>query len=94
MPKFANAVERALVLGEGELIRPEDLPETILESTPGAAAGPASAYHESVNAFKKRLILDALAQAGGNVTRAAERLDLNPTYLHRLMRNFDLKERG
>jgi transcriptional regulator with GAF, ATPase, and Fis domain len=92
--ELANAIERALVLGEGELIRPEDLPETILESTPGAAAGPVGTYQESVNAFKRRLILDALDQADGNVTRAAERLDLNPTYLHRLMRNFDLKERS
>jgi two-component system, NtrC family, response regulator HydG len=92
--ELANAIERALVLGDGELIRPEDLPETVLEAGPAVSAGPVGTYHDSVNAFKRRLILDALAQAGGNVTRAAERLDLNPTYLHRLMRNFDLKERG
>jgi transcriptional regulator with GAF, ATPase, and Fis domain len=91
--ELANAVERALVLGEGELIRPEDLPETVLEAGPAASAGPVGHYHESVNAFKRRLILDALDQAGGNVTKAAERLDLNPTYLHRLMRNLDLKDR-
>ncbi len=92
--ELANAIERALVLGDGELIRPEDLPETVLEAGPAVSVGPVGAYHDSVNAFKRRLLLDALAQAGGNVTRAAERLDLNPTYLHRLMRNFDLKERG
>jgi transcriptional regulator with GAF, ATPase, and Fis domain len=91
--ELANAIERALVLGEGELIRPEDLPETVLEAGPATAAGPVGAYHESVNVFKRRLILDALDQAGGNVTKAAERLDLNPTYLHRLMRNLDLKDR-
>ncbi|HYX25776.1 MAG TPA: sigma 54-interacting transcriptional regulator, partial [Thermoanaerobaculia bacterium] len=92
--ELANAIERALVLGEGELIRPDDLPETILESAPAASASPVGAYHDSVNAFKRRLILDALDQAGGNVTKAAERLDLNPTYLHRLMRNLDLKDRS
>jgi transcriptional regulator with GAF, ATPase, and Fis domain len=92
--ELANAVERALVLGESELIRPEDLPETVLEAVAGAAAGPVGAYHESVNAFKRRLLLDALDQAGGNITKAAERLDLNPTYLHRLMRNFELKDRS
>jgi len=91
--ELANAVERAVVLGEGELIRPEDLPETLLESAPAARGGvPVGKYHETVNAFKKRLILDALDQAGGNVTRAAELLDLNSTYLHRLIRNFDLKD--
>jgi transcriptional regulator with GAF, ATPase, and Fis domain len=89
--ELANAVERAVVLGEGELIRPEDLPETLLESTSAESGGPVGKYHDTVNGFKKRLILDALDQAGGNVTKAAELLDLNPTYLHRLIRNFDLK---
>ncbi|MFL6194252.1 MAG: helix-turn-helix domain-containing protein [Thermoanaerobaculia bacterium] len=46
-----------------------------------------------MNAFKQRLILDAIDLAGGNVSRAAELLDLNPTYLHRLIRNFELKDR-
>ncbi len=58
---------------------------------PGAPLGK---YHDIVNETKKRLILDAIGQAGGNITRAAELLDLNPTYLHRLIRNFDLKDRA
>jgi len=91
--ELSNAIERALVLGEGELIRPEDLPETVLETGPAASAGPVGHYHESVNAFKRRLILDALSQADGNVTRAAERLDVNPTYLHRLISNLGLRDR-
>jgi Nif-specific regulatory protein len=91
--ELANAIERALVLGEGELIRPEDLPETVLEAGPAASAGPVGHYHESVNAFKRRLIVDALAQADGNVTKAAEQLDLNPTYLHRLISNLELRDR-
>ena len=92
--ELANAIERAVVLGEGELIHPEDLPETVLEAVPSVEPGaPIGRYHDTVNDFKKRLILEAIEQAGGNVTRAAELLDLNPTYLHRLIRNFDLKDR-
>jgi Nif-specific regulatory protein len=91
--ELANAVERAVVLGEGELIHPEDLPETVLESAPAVdRTQPLGKYHDTVNAFKQRLILEAIAQAGGNISRAAELLDLNPTYLHRLIRNFDLKD--
>ncbi|HEY2292055.1 MAG TPA: sigma 54-interacting transcriptional regulator [Thermoanaerobaculia bacterium] len=95
--ELANAIERAVVLGEGELIRPEDLPETVLESAPaghGGNDGPVGKYHDSVSSFKQKLILDAIDQAGGSITRAAELLDLNPTYLHRLIRNFDLKNSG
>jgi transcriptional regulator with GAF, ATPase, and Fis domain len=90
--ELANAIERAVVLGEGELILPEDLPETVLETLPSLEPGaPIGKYHDTVSEFKKQLILDALEQESGNVTKAAELLDLNPTYLHRLIRNFELK---
>jgi len=88
--ELANAVERALVLGEGDLIRPEDLPETVLESG-GAPDASLGQYHETIQEAKKRLIRGAVADSGGNITRAAARLGLQPTYLHRLIRNLDLR---
>jgi Nif-specific regulatory protein len=90
--ELANAVERALVLGDGELILREDLPETLLEAAP-AADQAVTGYHDAVNAFKKGLLLDAIDRAGGNVAKAAAALGLNVTYLHRLIRNFELKDR-
>jgi transcriptional regulator with PAS, ATPase and Fis domain len=92
--ELANAVERAVVLGESELIRTEDLPETVLEAAP-AAGGPVTVtpYHETLNRTKQRLIVDAVEQAAGNVTRAAEALGLHPNYLHRLISNLGLRER-
>jgi transcriptional regulator with GAF, ATPase, and Fis domain len=93
--ELSNAIERAVVLGEGELIHPEDLPETVLEAVPSVEPGaPIGKYHDTVSAFKQRLIREAVEQSGGNITRAAELLDLNPTYLHRLIRNFDLRDRA
>jgi transcriptional regulator with GAF, ATPase, and Fis domain len=92
--ELANAVERALVLGEDDLIRPEDLPEAVLESAPERGRRvPVARYHDSVNESKKRLILSAVEQADGNVTRAAETLGLHPNYLHRLISNLGLRER-
>ena len=88
--ELANAVERAIVLGEDDLIRSEDLPEAVLE----AGAGPGTAvtrYHETLNETKKRLILAALAEAGGNVTKAGALLGLHPNYLHRLISNLGLR---
>jgi Nif-specific regulatory protein len=92
--ELANAVERALVLGEDDLIRPEDLPEAVLESAPERGGRvPVARYHDAVNESKKRLILSAVEQAQGNVTRAAETLGLHPNYLHRLISNLGLRER-
>jgi len=70
-------------------VRPEDLPEALLER---AAPDPeAKGYHQALNEKKKQLILEALAAAGGNVTQAADRLGLHPNYLHRLMSNLELR---
>jgi transcriptional regulator with PAS, ATPase and Fis domain len=88
--ELANAVERALVLGEGGLIRPEDLPETVLDSAPVSEVRLGD-FHEAVQETKKQLIRTAVAEASGNITKAAARLVLQPTYLHRLIRNLDLR---
>ncbi len=88
--ELANAIERAMVLGQGEHILPEDLPEAVLECPPTAGAEPTT-YHEAVNQAKRQLIRQALADSGGSVAEAARRLGLHRNYLHRLLRNLGLK---
>ena len=88
--ELENAIERAVVLGSGELILPEDLPEAILEAEPGPEAH-LTQYHEAVKETKKKLIFEAVEQANGNYTAAAKLLGLHPNYLHRLIRNLKLK---
>ena len=88
--ELENAVERALVLGSSEIIRPEDLPEPLLEAGP-AMGVTATKFHASVIELKKQLILNALAEAKGSYTDAARILGVHPNYLHRLIRNLDLK---
>jgi len=88
--ELENAIEHAVVLGSSELILPEDLPQALLED--GAPEGVSLArYHAAVLETKKRLILDAIEQAAGNLTAAAKLLGLHPNYLHRLIRNMDLR---
>jgi DNA-binding NtrC family response regulator len=93
--ELSNAVDRAVVLGEDDMIQLEDLPETLLETSPGAAmadmAGAPASYHEALNRTKRDLILQAVAASGGNITRAAERLGLHPNHLHRLITSLDLR---
>jgi Nif-specific regulatory protein len=89
--ELENAIERAVVLGATERILPEDLPESILESEPTATAL-GTKYHEAVAHTKKQIILGAMQQAKGNYTEAAKLLGVHPNYLHRLIRNLNLKE--
>ena len=88
--ELENAIERAVVLGSSELILPEDLPESILEKAEPAISA-VNAFHDAVREAKKQLILNALEQAQGNYTDAAHLLGLHPNYLHRLIRNLNLK---
>ena len=89
--ELENAVERALVLCESEAVQPEDLPESILEKDPPPAIAGAK-YHSAVKELKKQLIRNALEQTQGNFTEAARILGVHANYLHRLVRNLDLRE--
>jgi transcriptional regulator with GAF, ATPase, and Fis domain len=80
------------VLGSSDVIVPEDLPECILE---GSSSGPevsgTTSFHSAVLELKKQMIIQAVAEAGGNYTQAARNLGLEPHYLHRLIRNLEIK---
>jgi len=89
--ELENAIGRALVMSLTDEIRPEDLPESVLEKGAGEEGGPGQ-YHASVISLKKKLILDAIEQAKGSYTDAARILGVHPNYLHRLIRNLDLKD--
>jgi transcriptional regulator with GAF, ATPase, and Fis domain len=88
--ELENAIERALVLGSAEMILPEDLPESVLERATPSSVGSAK-YHSALKDVKKQLILNALEEAKGSYTEAARALGLHPNYLHRLIRNLDLR---
>ena len=42
-------------------------------------------YHELVRRARRAILTEALARAGGNVARAAVALELERTYLHKLI---------
>jgi Nif-specific regulatory protein len=89
--ELENAIERALVLGISDTVLPEDLPESLLEH-PSAPEMTEGNYHASVKEAKKQLILDAVEKTRGNLVDAASLLGLHPNYLHRLIRNLELRE--
>jgi transcriptional regulator with GAF, ATPase, and Fis domain len=87
--ELENAIEHAIVLGLTEEILPEDLPETILEEQSGGLAG--ARYHDTLNEAKKEMIRNSLREAKGSFPEASRLLGIHPKYLHRLVRNLNLK---
>jgi Nif-specific regulatory protein len=89
--ELENALERALVMSVQDVIQPEDLPESILEKAL-ATSVVGGKYHNQVKEVKKQLIVNAMQESKGNYTQAAQLLGVHVNYLHRLIRNLDLKE--
>jgi Nif-specific regulatory protein len=88
--ELENAIERALVLGSGDTILPDDLPEAILEG--GAPTLDQSGkYHGAIKESKKQLVLQALQQTNGSYIEAAKVLGIHPNSLLRLIRNLNIK---
>lgn len=90
--ELENAIERAVVMGTTKDILPEDLPEAILEVKAPDPPESGSGYHQNVTERKKQLIIDAMKESHGSFTTAAKLLGLHPNYLHRLVRNLNLKD--
>jgi len=94
--ELEHALERAVVLAEGPLIREQDLPETVRAPAhlPPAAAGPAPddlSVKRATRALEERLIRAALERTGGNRTRAAELLDLSYRALLYKIRDYGIE---
>jgi Nif-specific regulatory protein len=87
--ELENAIEHALVLGTSEDIVLDDLPDALLEMQPAESSS--VKYHDQINHLKKRMIADAVKQSKGSYTEAAKMLGVHPNYLHRLIRNLDIK---
>ncbi len=87
--ELENAIERAVVLADGDIVLPEDLPDAVSE--PAIAPG-SGAYQQSVGDARRESILRAYEQGGGDYKAAARLLGIHPNYLLRLVRNLGLKE--
>jgi Nif-specific regulatory protein len=89
--ELENAIERAVVLGSGDMIQLEDLPETIREVASAAGVSRTMPLQGAIDEAKRQAIARAFEQARGDHAAAAKLLGVNPNYLYRLMRNLGLR---
>lgn len=94
--ELENCIERAAVITEGEFIAKESLP---LYLTGPEEARPISqeagiSLDESLAAMEKKLILEALSQAGGIQVKAARLLGITERSLWHRIKKFDIKIPG
>ena len=91
------AIERSVVMAGGAKITVRDLPHSVREGAPAIAAGgtglkvPAfskAGHHLNLQETEHRMILRALDECDGNITKAARVLGLSRRTLHRRLKEF------
>jgi Nif-specific regulatory protein len=87
--ELANAIERAIVLGQGPTINLQDVSQGMVVSEPKASPKNLS-YHQTVDGYRREIILRALTQAQGNRAAAARLLGLERSYLSKLIKSFGI----
>jgi len=90
--ELENAVEHAVVLGTGDTIRTEDLPEAVRESLPADEGEQAGDLQQAINAAKRGALTRAFETCRNDHAQAAQLLGVHPNYLYRLIRNLGMHE--
>jgi len=87
--ELENAIERAVVLGRGEVLRPQDLPPQVHRR--GDEQRPLIPAHLTLEEIEKLAIAQALRLTGGNKSEAAERLGIHRTSIYDKMRRYGIE---
>lgn len=89
--ELENALERAAVVVSGQKIRPEDLPDRVRETpAPKLVRSDEQARNPTMEMIEQAYILWVLQAEGGNKTRAAEVLGIDPSTLYRKLNRYGI----
>src|SRR3569623_1597082 len=93
--ELENALERAMILSTGPKIELAALPERITERKPEPliADRPASA-NPALDVIERAYIMWVLQSEGGNKTRAADILGIDPSTLYRKLSRYGVEARS
>jgi DNA-binding NtrC family response regulator len=88
--ELENAVQRAVILCDGNAVEPWHLPSAIRSSDETSSMD--RSYEQEVRQFKRRLIIRTLRQCGWSKAESARVLGVARGYLHRLINQLEIHE--
>ena len=91
--ELKNTIERVVIMHPGINITAGDLPPHGKEEPP-AASFRFPSFKEATDAYHREFIQKKLAEADGNVSRAAEMMGVDRSHLYRRMRALGIQFRG
>ncbi len=87
--QLENMIERAVIMGESDLIGLDDLPPELTEaSEPTLKAG--ITLKEAQDSFRRKFVSQSLDHCNGNKTETAKMLGIQRTYLSRLIKELGI----
>ena len=97
--ELENMIERAVLMARGRVILPTHFPTKSASANGGGTARSDSdllslPFHKAIAELEKRLIENALSEAKGNKTEAADRLQINRRLLYNKLEEHQIKEEG
>lgn len=92
--ELENAMERAVVIGDGDEIRRQDIPVTILNALQLEPESPESpdSFHIQVAEFERGLLIEALDRCNWIQARAARKLGMSERSMWHLFKKYGLGE--
>ena len=88
--ELENAILRAMALAQGEEITAADLPANIRDCTEEEKPEEEVLFHAARQRFEEQFIRDALEKTGGNISQAAQQIQLGRRNLQRKIKQFDI----
>jgi len=94
--QLESAIERAILLCEGDMITPADLPSEVQQEEKGTSAGAFKLPPEGISfeEVEKNLILQAMEQTDYNITKAAKLLGMTFRTLQYRLEKFGIRKPG
>ncbi|MDA1080601.1 MAG: sigma-54 dependent transcriptional regulator [Gemmatimonadetes bacterium] len=89
--ELENAVERAVILSSSDVVDRAALPEQVTEPRSEPLVTDRAAANPTLETIERAYILWVLQREGGNKTRAAEVLGIDPSTLHRKLSRFGVE---
>jgi DNA-binding NtrC family response regulator len=87
--ELQNALEHATVLAKGSLIEPQHLPDRITRQKKEPLVADRSQPNPPLDMIERAYIMFVLQAEGGNKTRAAEALGIDPSTLYRKLSRYE-----
>ncbi len=88
--ELKNTIERIVIMKSKQKIAADDLP-LMNDEIPPASSFRFPSFKEATEAYQREFIQKKLAEAEGNVSRAAELMGVDRSHLHRRIRNLGIQ---